>query len=49
MFSIYRKVITLFALPCPTVCKPEAIGRGIAIRAKVERGIAIRAKVKGLQ
>ena len=27
----------MFAPPCPLVCKPEAIGRGITIRAKVEQ------------
>ena len=29
--------ILLFALPCPPVYKPWAVGRGIAIRAKVEQ------------
>ena len=27
----------MFALPCPPVCKPEAVGRRIEIRAKVEQ------------
>ena len=27
----------LFALPCLWVCNPEAVGQGIAIRAKVEQ------------
>ena len=36
-FSLYKNYTLLFALPCQSVWKPEAIGRGIAIRAKVEQ------------
>jgi hypothetical protein len=36
-FPFIEKLSLLFALPCPPVCKPEAVGRGIAIRAKVEQ------------
>ena len=34
-FPLYKNYTLLFALQCPPVCKPEAIGRVIALRAKV--------------
>ena len=36
-FPLYKNDTLLFALPCPPVCNPEALGLGIAIRAKVEQ------------
>ena len=34
-FPFIENYTLLFALSCPPVCKPEAVVRGIAIRAKV--------------
>ena len=36
-FPLFKNYTLLFALPCGPVCKPEAVGWGIAIRAKVEQ------------
>ena len=37
-FFPLKKICTLlFALLCPPVCKPEAIGGGISVRVKVEQ------------
>ena len=36
-FRLYKNYTLLFALSCLPVCKPQAVGRGIAIRAKVEQ------------
>ena len=33
IFSLYRKIIHSCSLSSPQVCKPEAVGRGSAIRA----------------
>ena len=35
-FPLWKNYTLLFALPCSPVCKPEAVGQEIAIRAKVE-------------
>ena len=34
LWLFFNFLISCLALPCPPVCKPEAVGRGIAIRAK---------------
>ena len=34
---LQKNYTLLLALPCQPVCKPEAVGKGIAIRAKVEQ------------
>ena len=36
-FLLNKNYTLLFALPCLPICEPEALGRSIAIRAKVEQ------------
>ena len=35
LWLFFNFLISCLALPCLPVCKPEAVGRGIAIRAEV--------------
>ena len=35
LWLFFNFLISYLSLPCPPVCKPEAIGREIALRAKV--------------